>query len=62
MERISCFMICLWALFFKTLGQIDENKVTRLHGPSLNYSKTHGRESGSRKIDLRQCEVHSRDH
>jgi membrane-bound lytic murein transglycosylase B len=37
MERISCFMICLWALFFKTLGQIDENKVTRF---VLNYSKT----------------------
>ena len=37
MERISCFMIFLWALFFKTLGQIDENKVTRF---VLNYSKT----------------------
>ena len=47
MKRISCFMICLWVLFFKTLGQIDESKVTRF---ILNYSKT---------TDLRAEEVRS---
>jgi len=40
-------MICLWVLFFKTLGQIDESKVTRF---ILNYSKT---------TDLRAEEVRS---
>ena len=37
MKRISCFVICLWVLFFKTLGQIDKSKVSRF---VLNYSKT----------------------
>ena len=37
MKRISCFMICLWALFFKTLGQIDESKVAHFIS---NYSKS----------------------
>ena len=37
MRRISCFVIFLWFLFFKTFGQIDENKVSRF---ILNYSKT----------------------
>ena len=37
MRRISCFGIFLWVLFFKTFGQIDENKVSRF---ILNYSKT----------------------
>ena len=36
MKRISCFVICLWVLFFKTLGQIDKSKVSRF---VLNYSK-----------------------
>ena len=38
MKRISCFVICLWILYFKTLGQIDEIRVSRF---ILNYSNTH---------------------
>ena len=39
MKRISCFIICLWVMYLKTLGQIDENKVSNF---ILNYSKTNG--------------------
>ena len=39
MKRISCFIICLWVMYFKCLGQIDENKVSNF---ILNYSKTNG--------------------
>ena len=59
MERISCFMICLWALFFKTLGQIDENKVTRF---VLSYSKTHDLSTEAVRSILDSCAVYPRNY